>query len=100
MIPDLEFHLGTNVYDFERDVIYGFLGVSFVFAEKFITVFEIDNIHNSVDARVNFGIGAKFTESLRMELAVRDLAKQTPVKPDRILKILYQTKFRITKTSK
>ncbi|MFA5859400.1 MAG: hypothetical protein WC955_10080 [Elusimicrobiota bacterium] len=91
IVDGLELHLGTNVYDFEKDIFYGFLGMSWLLGERFMTCFELDNIRNSDEVRVNFNLAAKFTDNLTMELAVRDMVVAANHSPDRVLKITYQT---------
>src|SRR5262249_3267134 len=91
--PGLFLHGGLNVYDFNRDPVYGFAGLDYRFQDAFALIFEADNLfHRERNSRFNIGGRAFVTPSFSVDLAGRDLWAASR-KPERIVRINYSASF-------
>ncbi len=91
--PGLSLHGGLNIYDFNKDPVYGFAGLDYLFQDVVGVIFEVDNgFHKARDTRLNLGGRYMVTPSFSIDLAARSLwaAGRTP---ERIVRINYSASF-------
>jgi len=95
-----EAHFGTNIYDFDSDKFYGFLGLSWAPAEEITFMVEVDALHKPKSGEklgrqliMNSGIRYHHTTNLSIEVSVRNLTRYQKIATERVLRINYQGKF-------
>lgn len=90
-LPLLEVTAGGNIFDFSKDTIYGFVGLSYI-VHPIMIIAELDNIHNAEFNRINGGFRILITEQITVDLAGRDIgAKKRDA--ERIIRINYRGTF-------
>jgi|GEM_PF-955099 len=88
-LPGLELHAGINIYDFEKDTLYSFLGWTLkLLNDKLIILSEIDNIRNISEVRVNIGLRMSVAQNLAVEISTRNI-NRTSNMVERILRLYY-----------
>jgi hypothetical protein len=93
IVPGLSLHAGINVFDFNKDPVYGFAGLDYMFQDVVGLIFESDNLfHKARESRFNFGGRYFVTPSFSIDLAARDLWAASR-KAERILRINYSASF-------
>ncbi len=91
--PGLSLHGGLNVYDFNKDPVYGFAGIDYLFQDVVGFIFEVDNgFHKARDTRFNLGGRYMVTPSFSIDLAGRNLWAAGR-NPERIVRINYSASF-------
>ncbi len=90
-VPGLEMSFGGNIYDFDGDGVYGFLGATFGIENKLLFLTEYDNIKSMPDNRANIGIKLFITDNVDVSVAGRNLFKGT--RSERIAIVNYRGKF-------
>ncbi len=92
MLPHTEFHFGLNIYDFQTDQFFGFLGISWAPTEEFVILTELDNIHKlGGGTRVNLGLRYLNSPNLSIEVSARNITHDKD--NERIIRLNYQGKF-------
>lgn len=97
--PNLMFHPGVNVSDFDSGSIYMFAGLNFVVKDSFSLMLEWDNIQRFDESRVNSGVRFYVTPFFHLDFAVRDIGLNRTFengerqKPERIVQVKYTTSF-------
>lgn len=99
----LEYHLGANIQFTKvdnKDVSssYGFTGFNYTLTEnekKLVSfIVEYDNLFKSAkDTRLNSAIRIFPTNSLNLDLAIKDISSPRNLTAERILRVNYQGKF-------
>ena len=99
-IPNLMAHGGFNISDFDKNYILGFIGASYTMEDKVSFLVEYDNLFHSTDpSRLNVGARVYITPYFQLDLAVRELGKNSLYsngdtrKPERIVQMRYNTNF-------
>jgi hypothetical protein len=93
VVPGLSLHAGLNVFDFNKDPVYGFAGVHYLFQDVAGVIFEIDNgFHKARNTRFNIGGRYLVTPTFSIDLAGRDLWAASR-RPERIVRITYSASF-------
>jgi hypothetical protein len=88
-LPGLELHAGVNIYDFDKDTLYGFLGCTLkLLNDKLSILSEIDNIRNISEVRVNLGLRMSVAQNLAIEVSTRNINKTSDM-IERILRLYY-----------
>lgn len=90
-VSGLELSSGGNIFDFDRDHVYGFLGATYGVENKFMILAEYDNISKAPSARTNLGAKLFITDNVDVELAGRNLFRGHV--SERIAIINYKGKF-------
>ena len=99
-MPNLVFHGGLNVSDFDDNYVFGFLGMNYTLEDQVSFIFEYDNFFHSNDPS-RFNIGTRFyvTPYFQIDLALREIGKSTTFsngakrKSERIVQMSYTTSF-------
>ncbi|WP_424243933.1 hypothetical protein Dip510_001117 [Elusimicrobium posterum] len=91
IIPNLQFHPGVNVSDFDSSDIYFFTGVNFNIEDVVNAMFEWDNVHNISDSRLNAGVRIYINDSFDLDLGLRDMTHKSTF--ERIVQLTYRTSF-------
>lgn len=92
IVPDLSLHAGLNMYDFNNDSVYGFMGLRYLYHDVLAFHGEWDNIRVGRESRLNAGIGWWITPSFSVEFAGRDMG--APSRPtERIVRLVYTGGF-------
>lgn len=91
-MPNLELHGGGNIYDFKKDVLHGFAGLSYTYEDVVSFLFELDNIRLKSENRMNAGIRYFLTPTLAIDMVGRDLGAAGR-KAERIIKVNYLGSF-------
>ncbi|MFA5779979.1 MAG: hypothetical protein WC947_07560 [Elusimicrobiota bacterium] len=91
LVPGLEMSCGGNIFDFDSDGVYGFLGAAFGIENKVLILSEYDNIKKMPQNRANLGMKLFITDNVDVEVAGRNLFKGT--QSERTVIINYRGKF-------
>ncbi|MDO8735399.1 MAG: hypothetical protein Q7K21_09630 [Elusimicrobiota bacterium] len=91
LVPGLEMSCGGNIFDFDSDGVYGFLGAAFGIENKVLILSEYDNIKTMPQNRANLGMKLFITDNVDVSVAGRNLFKGT--QSERIAIINYRGKF-------
>ncbi|MFH1540351.1 MAG: hypothetical protein ABID79_00620 [Elusimicrobiota bacterium] len=91
LIPGLEISFGSNIFDFDKDSAYGFIGTNFSIENRVLLLAECDNIKKAAQNRANLGMKLFVADNLDVEIAGRNLFKGT--QSERIVIINYTGKF-------
>lgn len=93
-LPDLEFHGGVNVPDVDNDAkVYGFLASTFRITNGFALLLEYDNIRNGPENRFNAGGRFWVIPSFNIDIAARNIGRDSLEGAERILRLNYVAKF-------
>lgn len=93
-LPDMEAHLGVNIFDFDSDSrVFGFLGVHYPVVRSFHLLAEWDHIRNTTDSHVNLGGRYYVTPYFNVDLAARVVGRGEERGEERIVRINYVGKF-------
>ena len=99
-MPNLVFHGGLNVSDFDDNYIFGFIGMNYTLEDQVSFIFEYDNFFHSNDpSRVNIGTRFYITPYFQLDLALREVGKDSffsngaKRKSERTVQISYVTSF-------
>ena len=100
-MPNLVFHGGLNVSDFDDNFVFGFLGANYTMEDKVSFILEYDNFFHSNDpSRFNIGTRFYITPYFQLDLAIREVGKNTVFagssvkrKSERIVQMRYTTSF-------
>ena len=72
IVPDLMFHLGGNIFDFdEGNSARAFTGMSYVYEHTVGLLFEYDNATEYDERRINYGLKLFITPVFTVDLAGR-----------------------------
>ncbi|MDD4004310.1 MAG: hypothetical protein PHW69_03805 [Elusimicrobiaceae bacterium] len=99
LFPGLFFHPGVNVSDFEHNGVYMFAGLNYTVENSFSLMLEWDAIQRIDESRFNAGGRFYVSPFFHIDLAVREIGKNTvfsngqPDKPERIVQLRYNTSF-------
>ena len=91
LVPGLEMSFGGNIFDFDSDGVYGFVGATFGIENKVLILSEYDNIKKMPQNRANLGMKLFITDNVDVAIAGRDLFKGT--QSERIAIVNYRGKF-------
>ncbi|MBI5574437.1 MAG: hypothetical protein HY919_07800 [Elusimicrobia bacterium] len=91
LLPGLEMSGGGNIFDFDKDGVYGFVGASFGIENKVLLLGEYDNIKKMPQNRANLGMKLFVTSNVDVSVAGRNLFKGT--RSERIAIVNYRGKF-------
>ncbi|MDD5687160.1 MAG: hypothetical protein PHE88_04925 [Elusimicrobia bacterium] len=75
LVPGFETTFGCNIYDFDKEGVFGFVGVNYGVENKLLLLGEYDNIRSTPGNRANLGIKLLITNNVDVELAGRNLFK-------------------------
>ncbi len=99
LTPGLFFNPGINIADFDDNGVYGFFGLSYTIEDTFSLMVEWDAVQRIDTSRFNVGGRFYVTPFFHLDLAVREIGKNTtfsngePNKPERIVQLRYNTSF-------
>ncbi len=100
LAPNLFFHGGLNVPDFDDNYVFGFLAANYVLEDKVSVIAEYDNFfHKDDPSRFNVGTRFYITPYFHLDLALRDLGRSSTFpnrakrKTERIVQLRYNTSF-------
>jgi len=91
LVPGLEMSFGGNIFDFDSDGVYGFLGATYGIENKVLILSEYDNIKKMPENRANLGMKLFVTSNVDVAIAGRNLFKGT--QSERIAIVNYRGKF-------
>lgn len=91
-LPNLSLHAGGNIYDFKEDRVYGFLGIHYLFADRFAPTVEWDNIRIMRESRLSVGGRWYVTPGFAVEMIGRDLAGPSR-RAERVVRLTYSGGF-------
>jgi len=91
LVPGLEISGGGNIFDFDSDGVYGFLGATFGIENRVLLIGEYDNIKKMPQNRANLGMKLFVTDNVDVSVAGRDLFKGS--QSERIAVVNYRGKF-------
>lgn len=98
-IPQIQFHPGVNISEFEGDKIFGFGGLNIIINNIVSLMCEWDHIQRVDESRFNAGIRLYATPFFHVDFAVREIGvdtvfdDRTSHKPERIIQLRYHTTF-------
>ncbi|MGC8866953.1 MAG: hypothetical protein ACP5IO_04405 [Elusimicrobiales bacterium] len=85
-------HMGFNIPDFDDGYLFGFIGVNYNVEDKINIRVEYDNLfHSDYNSRFNFGVGVNITPNFIVDVALRDVGRNSsfsngwPEKTERIV---------------
>ncbi|MBN1384661.1 MAG: hypothetical protein JW983_07275 [Elusimicrobia bacterium] len=90
-IPGLETSFGCNIYDFDDDGLFGFIGFCYGIENKILFLGEYDNISSAPENRANLGAKIFITDKVDVGVAGRNLFRGP--ESERIAIIKYNGKF-------
>jgi hypothetical protein len=90
-VPGLELTFGANIYDFDKQGIFEFIGFTYNLEDKIMLLSEYDNIHKTPENRANVGLRLNISESIAIDLAGRNIFKKDLA--ERVLVIKYKGNF-------
>lgn len=99
LFPNLFIHPGINVSSFDNNGVYGFIGLNYTIEDSFSLMLEWDAVQRFDESRFNAGGRFFITPFFHLDLAVREIGKNTtfkdgePNKPERIVQLRYTTSF-------
>ncbi len=91
LIPGLVASFGGNIYDFNGESVYGFVGATYSLEDRLVLLGEYDNLHTSALNRANLGAGLNITDTITLNVAGRNLFRGPS--SERIASIKYKGKF-------
>lgn len=91
IIPNLVFHPGVNVSDFDMSDVFFFSGLNFNIEDKVNIMVEWDNVHRIKESWLNGGIRIYLSEAFLLDLALRDMTNSTG--RERIIQLKYTVNF-------
>ncbi|MCG2727001.1 MAG: hypothetical protein L6420_12270 [Elusimicrobia bacterium] len=99
-MPNLVFHGGLNVSDFDDNYVFGFLAMNYTLEDQVSFILEYDNFFHSGDpSRTNIGTRFYITPYFQLDLALREFGKNIVFsngakrKSERIVQMSYTTSF-------
>ena len=94
LIPNLEVHLGTNIYDFQNasQSVGGFVGSTFKITPAFALLAEYDNIHSAPQNRINLGGRYFVAPYFYVDFAARNVGRGN-AGAERIVRLNYTGNF-------
>jgi len=90
-IPNLFLTFGGNIYDFNSESVFGFVGGTYELEDKLIFMAEYDNIHSAPENRINLGAGLFVAENIVIKAVGRNLFRGPA--SERVAMINYKGKF-------
>ncbi|HAM39322.1 MAG TPA: hypothetical protein DCP53_08035 [Elusimicrobia bacterium] len=90
-VPGMEATFGGNIYDFEKEGVYGFVGFKYGIENKILFLSEYDNIKTTPENRANMGIKLFVTDNVDVTIAGKNLFRGP--ESERIAIINYKGKF-------
>src|SRR3989339_316095 len=91
LVPGLEMTFGGNIYDFEEEGVFGFVGFRYGIENKILFLSEYDNINSTPENRTNMGLRLFITDNVDVTIAGKNLFKGP--ESERIAIIKYKGKF-------
>jgi len=94
-----QIHPGVNVSDFDSNHVFGWVAASFTVEDTFSLMAEWDNVQRFDQSRVNAGVRFYVSPAFQLDVAVRDIGKNTqfpdgsPQRTERIVQLRYATSF-------
>lgn len=100
MLPNLVFHFGLNIPDFDDNFLFGFMGFNYLIEDKVSLMCEYDNFfHNNDPERFNLGMRFYVNSSFDIDVAAREIGKDSKFtngwlrKTERIIQLKYNASF-------
>ncbi len=100
LTPGLAVHGGFNVSDFDKNYLFGFLGLNYTLEDKVAFMIESDNLFHSDDpSRLNVGARLYVTPYFQLDMGVRELNRSgyfsngAKRRAERIVQMRYNTSF-------
>ncbi|MCP4482865.1 MAG: hypothetical protein GY817_09050 [bacterium] len=87
-LPYLIWNFGVNTPKFDKDDIFGFINLRYLWQNSLLFMLEYDNIRTAPNACLNFGFRYFIVDNLSMGFAVRKLNKREKT-VERVLMITY-----------
>lgn len=101
LLPALFINAGINMFDFDTNKVYGFIGLNWTVEEVVTIMGEYDNLfhHTTSQDRLNAGLRFNVTPEFSLDIAVRDINSSGRYKngvkrhPERIVQLHYDARF-------
>lgn len=93
LLPNLELHAGLNMSDFDNSKLYGFVGATWKIVPSFALLAEYDNIRNGPENRANVGGRFWVTPFFNVDVAARNVGRDTVRGAERIVRLNYVGHF-------
>lgn len=100
LAPGLAVHGGFNVSDFDKQYLFGFLGVNYTLEDKVAFMVEEDNLFHTDDpSRLNVGTRLYVTPYFQLDFGVREINRSGRYsnglkrRAERIVQMRYNTSF-------
>ncbi|MEW6557455.1 MAG: hypothetical protein AB1349_08890 [Elusimicrobiota bacterium] len=90
-VPGLEITFGCNIYDFDKEGVYSFAGITYGIENKLVFLSEYDNIRMAPENRANLGLKLFVTDNVDVTITGRNLFRGP--ESERIAIINYRGKF-------
>ncbi len=99
-MPNMVFHGGLNISDFDDNYVFGFLGMNYTLEDQVSFIFEYDNFfHEGDPSRFNIGTRFYITPYFQLDVALREIGESDVFingakrKSERIVQMSYTTSF-------
>jgi len=101
LLPAFFANFGVNMFDFDTNKVYGFIGFNYTLEEVVTIMAEYDNLFHHVTSQERFNAGLRFhiTPEFSVDVAVRDINCSGHYKngaerhPERMVQLSYDAKF-------